>query len=94
MYLHFLSPLLSFSINILAAFTFLKVLYYTLSFHCICRHDLSICSACRVNGGVCNNNFVVQLMSDLTDQVINRSKQTEHMTSLGTAFFAGLAMGR
>jgi len=33
-------------------------------------------------------------MSDLTDQVINRSKQTEHMTSLGTAFFAGLAMGR
>lgn len=49
---------------------------------------------CRVNGGVCNNNFVVQLMSDLTNQVIDRSRQTEHMTSLGTAFFAGLAMGK
>ncbi|XP_052783381.1 putative glycerol kinase 5 [Mya arenaria] len=47
----------------------------------------------RVNGGVCNNDFVVQLMADLTNHVINRSRQTEYMTSLGTAFFAGLATG-
>lgn len=47
----------------------------------------------RVNGGVCNNDFLVQLMADLTNQVVNRSTQTENMTSLGTGFFAGLAVG-
>ena len=33
-------------------------------------------------------------MADLTNQPIDRSKQTDNMTSLGTAFFAGLAVGR
>lgn len=47
----------------------------------------------RVDGGVSNNNFIVQLMADLTNQPIDRSKQTDNMTSLGTAFLAGLAMG-
>ncbi|KAL4219808.1 putative glycerol kinase 5 [Mactra antiquata] len=47
----------------------------------------------RVDGGVGNNDFLVQLMADLTNQVMNRSTQTENMTSLGTAFFAGLAVG-
>ena len=49
---------------------------------------------CRVDGGVSNNNFIVQLMADLTNQPIDRSKQTDNMTSLGTAFLAGLAMGK
>ena len=48
----------------------------------------------RVDGGVSNNNFIVQLMADLTNQPIDRSKQTDNMTSLGTAFLAGLAMGK
>ncbi|XP_060600237.1 putative glycerol kinase 5 isoform X2 [Ruditapes philippinarum] len=47
----------------------------------------------RVDGGVCNNDFLVQLMADLTNQVINKSTQTDNMSSLGTAFFAGLAVG-
>jgi len=47
----------------------------------------------RVDGGVSNNNFLTQLMADLTNQVINRSKQTDTMTSLGAAYFAGLAIG-
>ena len=48
----------------------------------------------RVDGGVANNDFIVQLMADLTNQPIDRSKQTESMSSLGTAFFAGLAVGK
>ena len=33
-------------------------------------------------------------MADLTNKSIDRSKQTDNMTSLGTAFFAGLSVGR
>ncbi|VDI29496.1 putative glycerol kinase 5 [Mytilus galloprovincialis] len=47
----------------------------------------------RADGGVCNNNFLMQLMSDLTHQPIDRAKQRGDMTSLGTAFLAGLATG-
>lgn len=69
------------------AFRF-KLLYETV------LHETKVpLSHVRVNGGVSNNDFIVQLMSDLTDQVIDRSEQRENMTSQGTAFFAGLAMG-
>ncbi|KAJ8310480.1 hypothetical protein KUTeg_012345, partial [Tegillarca granosa] len=47
----------------------------------------------RVDGGVCNNDFLMQLMSDLTYQTIDRAKQGGDMTSLGAAFLAGLAAG-
>ena len=33
-------------------------------------------------------------MADLSNQPIDWSKQTDNMTSLGTAFFAGLSVGR
>ncbi|KAK3584659.1 hypothetical protein CHS0354_001238 [Potamilus streckersoni] len=47
----------------------------------------------RVDGGVTNNEFVVQLMADITNQSVDRAKQTGDMTSLGVAFLAGLATG-
>lgn len=46
----------------------------------------------RVNGGVSNNKFVLQLMADLTNQVIEKSRFTD-MTNLGAAFLAGLGQG-
>ncbi|XP_059164187.1 putative glycerol kinase 5 isoform X2 [Physella acuta] len=46
----------------------------------------------RVDGGVANNDFLVQLMADLVDQTIDRSRHGE-MTCLGAAFLAGLAKG-
>lgn len=66
------------------AFRF-KLLYETV------LHETKIpLSHVHVNGGVSNNDFLVQLMADLTNQVMDRSTQTENMTSLGTAFLAGL----
>ena len=47
----------------------------------------------RVNGGVSNNRFVLQLMADLTSQVIEKSRFTD-MTNLGAAFLAGLGQGK
>ena len=48
---------------------------------------------CRVNGGVCNNDFLMQMIADFTNQTIDRAKQRANMTSLGVAFLAGLAKG-
>lgn len=47
----------------------------------------------RADGGVCNNNFLMQLISDLTGQEIDRAKQRADITSLGAAFLAGLHAG-
>lgn len=47
----------------------------------------------RADGGVCNNDFLMQLMADITYQHIDRARQRGDMTSLGTAFLAGLAKG-
>ncbi|CAI9722036.1 putative glycerol kinase 5 [Octopus vulgaris] len=68
------------------AFRF-KLLYETM----LTETKLPI-SSVRVNGGVSNNRFVLQLMSDLTSQVIEKSKFTD-MTNLGVAFLAGLGHG-
>ena len=48
---------------------------------------------CRVDGGISNNDFVLELMSSLTCQTIDRPSQTD-MSTLGAAFLAGLASGR
>lgn len=45
-----------------------------------------------VNGGVANNDFVVQLIADLTGRPIERSKHRD-MSCLGVAFLAGLGFG-
>ena len=47
----------------------------------------------RADGGVCNNDFLMQLMADFTDQEIDRARQPADMTSLGAAFLAGLGKG-
>ncbi|XP_005106262.1 putative glycerol kinase 5 [Aplysia californica] len=49
-------------------------------------------SQVRVDGGVAGNDFVVQLMSDLVNQTIDRS-DTADMSALGAAYLAGLASG-
>ncbi|RWS05596.1 putative glycerol kinase 5-like protein [Dinothrombium tinctorium] len=46
----------------------------------------------RVNGGVASNDFIVQLIADLTECEIQRSNHRE-MSSLGAAFLAGLSCG-
>ncbi|CAG5117158.1 unnamed protein product [Candidula unifasciata] len=46
----------------------------------------------RVDGGVARNDFLVQLMSDTVNQVIDRSQHSD-MSCLGAAFLAGLAAG-
>ncbi|XP_041357240.1 putative glycerol kinase 5 isoform X2 [Gigantopelta aegis] len=68
------------------AFRF-KILYETI----LSETKIPI-SHMRVDGGVCNNTFLMQLMSDLVNKSLDRSKHTD-MTSLGAAFLAGLATG-
>ena len=46
----------------------------------------------RVGGGISNNDFVLEIMSSLTCQTIDRPSQTD-MSTLGAAFLAGLAAG-
>ena len=46
----------------------------------------------RVGGGISNNDFVLEIMSSLTSQTIDRPSQTD-MSTLGAAFLAGLAAG-
>ncbi|RWS21809.1 putative glycerol kinase 5-like protein, partial [Leptotrombidium deliense] len=46
----------------------------------------------RVNGGVSKNDFVLQLIADLTANEVQRSS-TNEMSCLGAAYLAGLASG-
>jgi len=46
----------------------------------------------RVDGGVSNNGFLMQLISNLTSRTLDRPEHVD-MTSLGAAFLAGLAVG-
>ncbi|KAE8604798.1 hypothetical protein XENTR_v10014833 [Xenopus tropicalis] len=46
----------------------------------------------RADGGVSNNNFIMQMTADLLGQTIDKPKHTD-MSSLGAAFLAGLAVG-
>uniref|UniRef100_F6RXC1 Glycerol kinase 5 n=1 Tax=Xenopus tropicalis TaxID=8364 RepID=F6RXC1_XENTR len=45
----------------------------------------------RADGGVSNNNFIMQMTADLLGQTIDKPKHTD-MSSLGAAFLAGLAV--
>lgn len=49
-------------------------------------------SMVRVDGGVSSNDFIVQLMSDLVDQRIERNQHGD-MSCLGAAYLAGLSSG-
>ncbi|KAI5934861.1 glycerol kinase 5 isoform X2 [Manis javanica] len=46
----------------------------------------------RADGGVCKNNFVMQMTSDLINETIERPVHTD-MSCLGAASLAGLAVG-
>lgn len=47
---------------------------------------------CSVDGGVAQNDFICQLLSDLTGLEIQRLQSTE-MSVLGVGFLAGIAGG-
>ncbi|XP_021372117.1 putative glycerol kinase 5 [Mizuhopecten yessoensis] len=70
------------------AFRF-KILYEAI----LKESKVELSNTIRADGGVCNNDFLMQLISDLTGQLIDRSKQRADITSLGAAFVAGLHAG-
>ncbi len=47
----------------------------------------------RVDGGVTNNDFIMQMLSDLTQLNVDRPVHSD-MAALGAAFLAGLATGK
>lgn len=53
---------------------------------------IPLMSSVKVDGGIANNDFVLELMSSLTGQTLDRPSQTD-MSALGAAFLAGLASG-
>ena len=57
------------------------------------RPSLFSLSFFRVDGGVCKNDFVMQLISTMTRESIDRPVHTE-MSCIGAAFLAGLAAGK
>ncbi|EDO39329.1 predicted protein [Nematostella vectensis] len=54
--------------------------------------QVPIMSSIKTDGGVCNNDFVMELTSSLTGQSMDRPSQTD-MSVLGAAFLAGMATG-
>ncbi|MBW9145503.1 glycerol kinase GlpK [Clostridium estertheticum] len=46
----------------------------------------------KVDGGACNNNFLMQFQSDILNVQVDRPEVTE-TTALGAAYLAGLAVG-
>jgi putative glycerol kinase 5 len=46
----------------------------------------------RANGGIANNDFIMQLIADLTGSAVERASSRE-MSSLGAAYMAGLGGG-
>lgn len=53
---------------------------------------IPLMSSIKVDGGISNNDFVLELMSSLTCQTIDRPSQID-MSTLGAAFLAGLSAG-
>lgn len=62
-------------------------------FLCFCWNNFSkYLAPHRADGGVCKNNFVMQMTSDLINETIERPAHTD-MSCLGAASLAGLAVG-
>jgi len=51
------------------------------------------CTHIRVDGGVSTNDFVSQLIADLSGYRVERSSTSDH-SALGAAFMAGIAAGK
>lgn len=49
-------------------------------------------SSLRVDGGVAQNDFLVQMISTLTGKTVERPKSTD-VSALGAAFLAGMGAG-
>lgn len=49
-------------------------------------------SPLRVDGGVAQNDFLVQMISTLTGKTVERPKSTD-ISALGAAFLAGMGAG-
>jgi len=47
----------------------------------------------RIDGGVSRNNFIVQLIANLTSKTIERRTSSE-MSAFGIAFLAGMQSGK
>ena len=50
-------------------------------------------NSCRIDGGVSNNDFLVEMLADLINCKVDRPHHVD-MASLGAAFLAGLAVGK
>ncbi len=56
------------------------------------RADSALLSALRVDGGMAQNDWLMQFLSDMLNAPVERAAQTE-ATALGMAFLAGLKLG-
>ena len=54
--------------------------------------ELNIVIYCRVDGGVSKNDFILQLLADLTGLEVERASSTE-ISILGIIFLTGLQCG-
>ncbi|XP_032681954.1 putative glycerol kinase 5 isoform X2 [Odontomachus brunneus] len=61
-------------------------------YECLWDETSFIYKKIRIDGGVSGNDFIMQLLSDLTGLDVERSESVE-MSILGTAFMAGLESG-
>lgn len=53
---------------------------------------INIVICCRVDGGVSKNDFILQLLADLTGLEVERASSTE-ISILGIIFLTGLQCG-
>lgn len=55
--------------------------------------DSTIYLFCRLDGGLSNNQFICQLVADVTNMTVKKLVSSE-MSSIGVAFVAGLSCGK
>jgi len=69
------------------------IAFRVLQMHTILQSNFSVkLNSIRANGGISNNDFILQLISDLTKCPVERAENLE-MSTLGVTFLAGLSMG-
>jgi len=69
-----------------------SVCFQTMDLFSAMRADGAALNTVRVDGGMVNNNWVCQFLSDVLDVGVERPEQTE-TTALGAAYLAGLQLG-
>jgi len=69
-----------------------SVCFQTMDLFAAMRADGAALNTVRVDGGMVNNNWVCQFLSDVLDVGVQRPQQTE-TTALGAAYLAGLQSG-